>query len=100
MTVLGAFAGMFLKKASSNLEIKSLILNHNLYLGAILYLSAALTNIYVLKFLDYSLVLPLTSLTYVWTMIISHYILKENFGSKKNIGVFFIVIGAVIVSLR
>ena len=41
------------KKASGKLDIKSLILNYNLYLGGVLYLLAALINIYVLKFLDF-----------------------------------------------
>ena len=52
MTLAGAFAGFFLKKASVNLNIKKLIINYNLYLGGLLYLTAALINIYLLKFLD------------------------------------------------
>lgn len=99
MTMLGAFAGLFLKRASSKLEIKALILNYNLYIGGFLYLLAALINIYVLKFLDYSLVLPLTSLTYVFTMLISHFILKENISRRKIAGVCFIIIGAIIISV-
>lgn len=99
MTALGAFASLFLKKASENLNLKSLLLNYNLYLGGALYLVAAIVNIYVLKFLDYSLVLPLTSLTYIWTMLISYFILKENIGFKKIIGVSLIVIGAIIISI-
>ena len=99
MTLFGAFASLFLKKASGKLDIKSLVLNYNLYLGGILYLLAALINIYVLKFLDYSLVLPLTSLTYVFTMLISHFILKEHIGKKKITGVCLIIIGAVIISI-
>ena len=70
MTILGAFAGMFLKRASSNLNIKALLLNYNLYIGGLLYLISALLNIYVLRFLDYSVVLPLTSITYVWTCLL------------------------------
>lgn len=98
MSLFGAFAGLFLKKASCKLEIKALILNYNLYLGGCLYLLAALINIYVLKFLDYSVVLPLTSLTYVFTMLISYFILKESISKNKIAGVFFIIIGAAIIS--
>lgn len=100
MTVLGAFAGLFLKKSSSASNIKGLILNINLYIGGILYLISAFMNIYVLKFLDYSVVLPLTSITYVWTMIISYLILKENINLKKILGVILIFLGAVLITIK
>lgn len=98
MTVLGAFAGMFLKRASCNLKIKALLLNYNLYIGALLYLLSAMLNIYVLRFLDYSVVLPLTSITYVWTMLISYFVLKEKITVKKITGVCLVILGAVIIS--
>jgi drug/metabolite transporter (DMT)-like permease len=93
MSALGAFAGLFLKKASGNLKIKKLITNYNFYLGAFLYLTAALINIYVLKYLEYSVVLPLTSITYVWTMVISYFVLGEKITLKKVMGVCLILIG-------
>lgn len=98
MTVLGAFAGLFLKRASSDLNIKKLVLNYNLYLGGVLYLVAAIMNIYVLKFLDYSTVLPLTSITYIWTMLISYFILKEKINLRKILGVILIIVGAIFIS--
>ena len=99
MTALGTFAGLFLKKASKNLEIKNLICSPNLYLGGILYLSAAIINIYVLKFLDFSLVLPMTSITYVWTMLISKFILKEKITTKKILGTICIIVGATLLAI-
>lgn len=99
MTMLGAVAALFLKKASSANSIIKLIANLNLYIGGTLYVLAALLNIYVLRFLDYSLVLPLTSLTYVWTMIVSRFFLGERIGGKKTIGVALIVLGAIILSV-
>lgn len=98
MTAMGAFAGLFLKKASSNLELKNLMVNCNLYLGGIIYLTAAAINIYVLKFLDYSVVLPLTSITYVWTMLISYFILKEKITLKKIFGTGLILLGTLIIA--
>ncbi|MFR2167688.1 MAG: hypothetical protein ACLS5W_07540 [Coprococcus sp.] len=47
-----------------------------------MYLVSALLNIYVLRYLDYSVVLPLTSVTYIWTMVISYFILKEKISKK------------------
>lgn len=99
MTILGSFAGLFLKKSSSSSDIKNLISNINLYLGGGLYLISAFLNIYVLKFLDYSIVLPLTSITYIWTMIISYFLLKENITIRKIIGIILICSGAILITI-
>lgn len=64
-----------------------------------LYLASALLNIYVLRYLDYSVVLPLTSFTYIWTMVFSYFILKEKITGKKIIGVALILAGAAAVSM-
>ena len=99
MTVMGSVAALFLKRASSSETIKKLVLNVNLYIGGILYFLSALLNIYILKYLDYSTVLPLTSITYIWTMILSYIILKEKVGVKKIIGVAGILIGASMIAI-
>ena len=98
MTMLGAVASLFFKKASDSDSILKTIANPNLYIGGVLYVIAALLNIYVLRFLDYSVVLPLTALTYIWTMIISFLILKERISRKKMFGVAFIVIGSLLIA--
>lgn len=99
MTVMGSLAALFLKKASVSKDIRSLFFNSNFYIGGSLYFLSALINIYVLRFLQYSVVLPLTSITYIWTMIISYFILKERINTKKIIGVLLIVIGALVLTI-
>ena len=99
MTFIGSIASLFLKRASGSYGIKSMILNPYLYIGGMLYLLSAVLNIWILRFLDYSVVLPLTSLTYVWTMIISYLVLKEKITIKKIAGVMLVLTGAVIVSM-
>ena len=99
MTFIGSVASLFLKRASSLDSIKKIIFNYNIYVGGILYLIASLLNIYVLKFLDYSVVLPLTSITYIWTLILSYLILKEKMSIKKVIGVLGIIFGAVLLAI-
>lgn len=98
MTMGGAFASLFFKKASQSEGLIALAFNYRLYIGGVLYLIAALVNIYVLKFVDYTVVLPLTSFTYVWTMIISRWILKEKINAYKIIGVGLILLGAFLVT--
>ena len=99
MTVLGSVAALFLKKASGTKGIAGMIKNINLYIGAVLYFISSLLNIFILRHLNYSVVLPLTSITYIWTMVISYLILKEKVGIKKITGVSFIVIGCVLIVL-
>ena len=100
MTLMGSVASLFLKRASGADGIKAVIINPNLYVGGFLYLASAMLNIWLLRHLDYSVVLPLTSLTYVWTMFLSYMILKEKITGKKIAGVFLILIGAIFVSIK
>lgn len=99
MTVLGSVASLFLKKASGTDGILAMIKNVNLYIGGFLYLASAILNIWLLRYLEYSVVLPLTSLTYIWTMVFSYMILKEKITKKKICGVFLILIGAICFSI-
>ena len=99
MTIMGSVASFFLKKASSNKTIKDLILNKNIYIGGFLYLFAALLNVYILKYLNYSVVLPLTAITYIWTMLISYKFLKEKITFRKIIGVSMIIVGVIFVAI-
>lgn len=99
MTAMGAIASLFLKKASGSSNLLQMIGNVNLYVGGGLYLGSSILNIWILRYLDYSVVLPLTSLTYVWTMVLSYTILREKITKKKILGVGVILIGAILVSI-
>lgn len=99
MTLMGAIASLFLKRASGSDNFVKMLTNVNLYIGGFIYVVAAFINIFVLKFLDYAVVLPLTSITYIWTMILSYLILKEKITKKKIIGVILILLGAICVAL-
>ena len=105
MTVMGAVASMFLKTASDSLKGESavetvwnLLKSKSLYAGGILYLLASILNIYVLRFLDYSSVLPLSAFTYVWTMFLARARFGEKLTGRKMAGVLLVVLGAALVS--
>ena len=98
MTMLGAVASLLLKRASGAECVWMLVTNVNLYIGGGLYVIATLLNIFVLRYLDYTVVLPLTSFTYVWTMVVSYLALHEKITKKKMLGVCLIVVGAVFVA--
>lgn len=76
-----------------------LLENVYLYYGGILYILAAILNIFVLKYLEYSIVLPLTAITYIWTMLISKIYLKEKITKLKILGVILIVIGSYLITI-
>ncbi len=97
MCAIGAFGSFFLKRASSFDSIKSLIKNYNLYVGGGLYVSSAVINIYLLTVLPYSVVLPLTSMTYIFTILIARFFLKERITILKIIGITLIVGGVVFI---
>jgi len=100
LTLSGALGGYCFKKASSSSSIIKILFKPALYLGGFFYILGASLNIVVLKKLPYSVVLPLTSLTYVWTLIIAHFALKEKITRLKIIGVILILVGAVLLCVK
>lgn len=98
MTLFGAMGGFYLKKAASR-PFLELFRCGSFYLGAFLYGAAALMNIYVLQKADYSVVLPLTSITYVWTFLIAYRFLGEKVTPPKVLGVLLIIAGAFVIAL-
>ncbi|CDF43417.1 putative uncharacterized protein [Roseburia sp. CAG:182] len=98
MTIVGSAASLFLKKSSTCENIGEYIQNANIYIGGGLYCISALLNIVVLRYMEYSIVLPMTSLTYVWTLILSKIVLKEGITNKKVTGTLLILIGAFVIT--
>lgn len=98
MTIFGCFGGYFFKRASNKRAVdKSILKCIDFYIGGSLYFFSAVINIYLLKFLPYTIVLPLTSITYIWTLLVSHKLLKEEISNLKKIGVGLIIVGAFLI---
>ena len=97
MTLLGAAAALFLKKAADGKGLRGVLRSGSLYTGGGLYAGAALINIYLLRRLDYAAVVPLTSLTSVWTVLLSRIVFKEPLTIRKGIALTGIVIGAMLI---
>ncbi|MEQ6390979.1 DMT family transporter [Bacillaceae bacterium S4-13-58] len=66
-------------------------------LGGFFYGTGAILNIVTLQLLPYTVVYPLTSITYIWTLIISALFLKEKITVKKILGLTLIVAGAFLL---
>ena len=98
---LGAFASYFLKNASSRLagpNILALLRIKPFWIGGLLYLIAAANNIFLLGYLDYSILLPMSSITYIWTMLVAYKLLGEKITIRKIIGVAAIICGATLLA--
>jgi drug/metabolite transporter (DMT)-like permease len=92
-------ASYFLKQASGFSSIQALIIKKEFYIGGFLYLAAAVLNVITLKYMDYSIILPLASLTYIWTMIIAKMKLDEKITKRKMVGVVLIILGAIALAV-
>lgn len=98
-TILGALGSLFFKKAAF-LGTKSIFQFFNKYilLGIFAYVASAIINIIVLIDLPYTVVLPCSSITYIWSLYLSKTCLNENVGLLKIIGVIFIFLGAALIA--
>lgn len=102
MTLSGTFGALFFKKGIAKMKgisPFSLITIPEVYIGATFYLIGAAFNIILLKFMSYTVLYPMTSLTYVWTLFVSSVVLKERINKNKIIAIVFICAGVLVLSL-
>jgi drug/metabolite transporter (DMT)-like permease len=99
MGFLAAISSYFFKVSISRNVFKDLLLCKYLYAGIFLYVIAALLNVYLLQVMPYSVVVPLCSITYIWTLLVSFKLLGEKISLKKIFGVATILVGAICVSI-
>ena len=99
MTLCGSIGSLFLKKATGHEKFHYLIADKNFYIGTMVYLAGAVINIYILRYVDYSVALPFTAFTYVWTIFIARATLKEKISLQKIIGIILVIIGAIFITI-
>ena len=99
-TIIGAFAPVLMKKASSKITRNiasffnpSLIGSISLYgIGTVLFIPA-------LKGGELSVLYPFVALTYVWVSFLSIKFLNERMNKLKWIGILLIVVGVAFIGL-
>ena len=69
-----------------------------LLIGFGLYGLGALVMIYAYRFGSLSVLQPVLSLNYVFTILLSHFVLKEVITLSKVIGVLIIIIGVLLIA--
>jgi len=100
--LIGAYASLILKRGANKLEfnLKKIIKNKELILGVFLY---ALSNLFFvpgLRFGKFSVLYPVVSLGYVFSMLLAVKYLKEKMNKWKYLAIVLIVFGVVLVSLE
>lgn len=99
MTLIGAAGAFFLKAGMDQVDsLPALFRTPKIYLGGCLYVSGALLNILALRYMDYSVLYPMTAITYVWSMFLSAALLHERITKQKLVGVAAILAGVFILS--
>lgn len=100
-TLTGSVGALVLKAGMSRiskLTFAACIKSYLIWGGVLLYLVSAVTNIFLYKFLPYSIGFPMTSLTYVWTVILSYFVFKEKINFLKVLAIVCIIAGVIIIS--
>ena len=98
MTLCGSFGALFFKRGASDVtSLQTMVASPKLWLGGCFYLAGAVMNILLLRVYAYSVVYPLTSLTYVWSLALSAVLLHERVSARKLLGVAAICLGAFLL---
>jgi len=99
MGFLASAGSFFLKKSTTGgLSVNKLLCSPYFYLGGGLYVLSAFLNLYLLKRLPYSVVVPMEALTYIWTLIIAHRFLGEAVTRQKVLGIILILLGVGLIA--
>lgn len=98
---IGSFAGVFLKASSGRLRfsIPALLANWRLMAGALTYLISSVFFIWGVRNGELSILYPLVSLGYLWTMVWSKVFFGEPITRAKMVGVALILAGVCILGL-
>lgn len=107
--LLNASAQLFLKKGAEVLNdpnapenipllIYKLLINFHIISGLSCYAISILLWIYALSKVDVSVAYPMISIGFILNTIAAWYLFNEPLGFLKLIGIFFIILGVILIS--
>ena len=98
---LGSFGAVFLKWGAGRIsrDLKSLLFNWRLAAGVAMYLISTVFYLMALRKGELSLLFPMVSLGYVWTLLWSKLFFAEPFSRRKIGGLALIFAGLVVLNL-
>jgi drug/metabolite transporter (DMT)-like permease len=101
-TLIGAVGALYLKTGAERLKgtlIQKLFI-WRLWLGLFLYGIATLLSFIVLRTENLSIIYALTSMSYVWVILISWKYLGEKINAYKIIAISLILVGIVLLTVK
>lgn len=99
-SVVGSFGAVFLKKGAARLDGSLLsFVNSRLLLGVALFLGSSVFYALGIRGGDLSVLYPMVSLGYVWTLLWSRLFFHETFSRQKFLGLGLVLLGVVFVGL-
>ena len=100
-SVIGSFGAVFLKFGSLNLEltVMGMLRNWRLALGIALYLLSSVFFMAGIKNGELTILYPMVSLGYIWTMIWSRIVFKEPITQFKVMGLAMIIAGIAVLNM-
>jgi multidrug transporter EmrE-like cation transporter len=98
---IGSFGAVFLKAGSGKLDLglRYLFFNYRLAAGVALFLGSSYFFVLGVRHGELSVLYPMVSLGYVWTMIWSRLFFGEPITRNKLLGLFLILLGILLVGL-
>ena len=98
---VGSFGAVFLKAGAGRLhrEIHTLLLNWRLAAGIAMYLLSFVFYYLGVRKGELSILYPMVSLGYLWTLVWSWLFFKEPITRRKVGGIALIIVGIVVLNL-
>ena len=100
-SVIGSFGAVFLKFGALNLEltVMGMLRNWRLMVGIALYLLSSAFFMAGIKNGELTVLYPMVSLGYIWTLIWSRIVFKEPITRFKVGGLAMIIVGIAVLNL-
>lgn len=98
---IGSFGAVFLKAGADKLErsLVGLLLNWRLSAGIAFYLASFVIYTVALRNGELTILYPMVSMGYLWTLVWARLIFKEPFTRNKFAGIGLILAGVVVLNL-
>lgn len=98
---VGSIGAVFLKSGAErlHLEARSLVTNWRLAVGIVTFVLSSLLYLKGIKKGELTILYPMVSLGYVWTLFWSRLFFREPLTRNKFVGLGFIIFGIVLLAL-
>jgi multidrug transporter EmrE-like cation transporter len=99
---IGSFGAVFLKLGAEYMRpgIKGIISNWRLALGIGLYLLSSVFFVMGVAQGELTILYPMVSLGYIWTLLWAYLFFKEPFNRSKVLGLVLIIAGVACINIR